>query len=93
MAVMWMPASPLGRYSLWAAGGFLVLLVVNAVVQAVMEPPGALRLALVWSALAAAVAAAVLALIAILRDKDRAILTFVAIMPALFALGFELIFE
>jgi hypothetical protein len=93
MKRVWLPTSPLGRYALWSAGAFLALIVSTTIVQSVTAPPHASRLALVWLTLAAAVAGAVMALIAILRDKDRAILTFVALVPAVFSLLFELVFE
>lgn len=94
MSRAWTPASPVGRYAAWSAAAFLLLLAGNAIVQSTTAATSdAVRPWLVWPMLAAAVAAAILAVVAILRAKDRSVLTFMALVPLAFALLFELIFE
>lgn len=94
LTLAWKPASRFGRCAILSAAAFLLLLVTNAIVQSTTAARSdAVRPWLVWPMLAAAVAAAVLALVAILREKDRSVWTFVALVPLAFSLLFELIFE
>lgn len=97
MKVIWTPASRFGRYAVWCAGAFFLFIVLNVIVQTVTEPRGDSRawyeITLIGLMVIAAAAGAVLALAAIIRKKDYGILTFMAAVPALFVLLFELVFE
>lgn len=97
MKVIWTPASRFGRYAVFSAGAFLLFVIVNVVVQIVTEPRGDSRawyeIILIGLMVIAATAGAILALTAIFRKRDYGVLTFVAVVPALFVLLFERLFE
>lgn len=74
-----LPTTDLGRWAVWLAAAFFVLVVAASVV-----PRGAAI------GFACGLAGGVAALVAVMRDRERAVTVVAALVPLLIAVGFTL---
>ena len=94
LKVRWLPTTKAGRVAVWAAAAFVVLVLVNVLIvgpstAGTDDGRSALDLAVVWAEILAALAAAVAALLAILRHGERALLVFASLLPAALVIVLE----
>lgn len=98
-AIRWLPATRLGRIACWFALGFLGwFFVANPVIMMANQPEGlpiaeplrTVAIALSLAGFASGLVGAVVALVAIVRSRERAIAVFAALAPGVFVVAFLL---